>query len=138
MKKYALRIVPIIALSTVFTTATATAQMPSNMSEQDMQKMMAAMQDAQACYEKIDKKALQALQQQAEALMTEVNSLCRAGKRAAAQERVISYARSVQKEPTLQQARRCLENMPESITSMIPAPEDYSEYIDEQDRHVCD
>lgn len=116
----------------------AWAQAPAGMSQADMQKMMGAMQEVQACYQNIDQKELQALQTRSEKFMTEVQQLCEAGKRADAQNKVLAYAKTMQGEPTLQKIRKCGEKLPDSIKSMVKAPEDYSEYVDNHQAHVCD
>lgn len=128
----------IVSAFAAIVASVVSAQPPGGMSEADMQKMMGAMQEMQACYQDIDQAEIQGLQQRSQQLMGEVQELCKAGKRDQAHNRVMAYAKTMQDEPTLKQMRKCMEKMPESLKSMVKAPEDYSEYVENRQTHVCD
>ena len=111
-----------------------------NMSEQDMQKMMASMQEMQACMQAIDQQALKQLEKDSEAIDAEIDQLCQAGKRDEAQDKALDYSRKMMQEPAVVQLRKCTENMQVAMQGMLPEQQPVFENLEEElkDKHICD
>ena len=116
----------------------ASAQMPASMNQQDMQAMMAAMQEMQSCFMKIDQNAVKALQQRSLEFSSELQSLCKNGERSQAQDKAMAYYKEMMADTTVKQVKACSEKIPASLKSMAKMPLDYSKYAEELNRHVCD
>lgn len=117
---------------------TAAAQSPMSMSEQDMQRMMAAMQEVQTCFQKIDQAEINALQQRAVKIHDEVQAMCTKGDRAGAEKRAMSYYREMMKNDTVKKVQACSEKLPEAVKSMAQGPTDYEQYAEQLNDHLCD
>lgn len=116
-------------------TATAHAQQPpAGMSQADMQRMMQGMQAMQQCMAKLDMARMERLGQEGEKVQAEVESLCKAGKRDAAQERAMEFGMRVAKDPDMQAMRECSKPM----QGMMPQPMPYTGVAEDENRHVCD
>ena len=127
-------------ISTVFISllmpAMVVAQSYQGMSEADMQNMMQQMQEAQACMQGIDQSRLEAFELQARKTESEIKSLCASGKRDAAQQEAMAFAREIKSDPDIQKMLGCGEKM----RGMMPA----MPYLDqvnasgESGGHLCD
>ena len=121
---------------------TSLAQNPMGMSQQDMQKMMQQMQEAQACMEKIDQSELKALEEKSKKFDAEMRSLCASGKRDAAQDKAMDYMREVVNSPVVQEAKRCGEKMKGMMQGMMQGMNQpgslMTEDKDYTNQHVCD
>lgn len=98
------------------------AQNPSGgmPSEADMMKMMQQAQKMQACMAGIDQAKLEALGQQAEAVGDEIDALCAQGKEQEALDTALTFARKMNADPTVKQARECSAGMTEMMAGLIP------------------
>lgn len=119
-------------------TSTTFAQPPMSMSEADMQKMMSTMEEVQTCFNRIDQKEVETLQQRAKQFKEKLQALCKTGKRQQAQASAKAYYQELMADNTLQQIKACSEKLPESIRSMGKAPIDYSKFDEKVNKHVCD
>lgn len=108
-------------------------QPPAGMSQADMQRMMQGMQAMQQCMAKVDMAAMERLGQEGEKVQAEVESLCKAGKRAAAQARAMEFGMRVVKDPNMQTMQECSKQM----QGMLP-PMPYTDIAENKNRHVCD
>ncbi len=106
--------------------ALAIAQNYQGMSEQDMQNMMQNMQGMQACMQGIDQSRMKSLEQRANTIQAEIESLCASGKRDAAQKKGMAFAQEMSSNPDVQAMRKCGENM----RGMMPA----MPYLDQAER----
>ena len=113
--------------------ATAHAQAPAGMSQADMQKMMQGMQAMQACMAKVDMDAMERLGQEGEKVQAEVESLCKAGKRDAAQQRAMDYGMRAMQDPNMKIMQQCGQQM----QGMMP-PMPYTNMDEQKNKHVCD
>jgi type II secretory pathway component PulJ len=127
---------PATAILALLLPVTASAQNYQGMSEQDMQNMMQQMQEMQTCMQDIDQSRLEAFEQRATRAEAEVKSLCASGKRDAAQQEAIAFAREVSSDPDIQKMRKCTENMQDMMPRM-PYMDQASE-PDTSANHVCD
>ncbi len=132
-----MKLKPVIATTLLFAT-TALAQPPTSMSEADMQKMMSAMQEVQACFNRIDQKEVDALQHRAEQFNEKVQTLCKSGKRQQAQASAKDYYQKLMADKTVKQIEACSKKLPEPLRSMGEAPVDYPSFDEEANKHVCD
>ena len=112
----------------------AFAQNYQNMNKGDMQKMMQQMQKVQQCMESIDQSQLNDLQQRAEQMKKEIDTLCAQGNRSKAQKTALSFSKEISKDPSMNQMRKCGELAQGAIPNM---PTMYDEK-DMASRHVCD
>ena len=117
---------------------TSFAQNPMGMSEADMQKMMQQLQEAQACMEKIDLSELHALEKKAKQFEAEMKSLCASGKRDAAQEKAMLYAKEIANSSVIQQTRKCSEKMQGAMQGMSQNMPYMGQDKDYSSQHVCD
>jgi hypothetical protein len=124
------------AILSLLVAASASARNYPGMSERDMQNMMQQMQGAQTCMEGIDQSRLQAFEQQARKVESEVKSLCANGKRDAAQTEAVAFAQKLAGDPDIQKIRQCSEMM----SGMMPAMPfmDQAGGPDASTAHVCD
>ncbi len=112
----------------------AVAQNFQDMSQEDMQKMMQQMQQAQACIQKVDQNELKALEQRSNQFQAEVKSLCADGKRNEAQQKALVFGREIVKDPTMQAVKKCSEVVTVGMPEMpYTDPEKYL-----AEHHVCD
>ncbi|MGD2055277.1 MAG: hypothetical protein PVJ15_00610 [Gammaproteobacteria bacterium] len=115
---------------------TASAQNYQGMSERDMQNMMQQMQAAQTCMQGIDQSRMKELGQRANEVEAEVKSLCASGKRDAAQQEAIAFARDVAGDPDMQKMKQCGEMM-RGMMPKLPYMNQSGE-PDTSAGHVCD
>jgi hypothetical protein len=108
------------------------------MNQQDMQNMMAQLQEVQTCMQTIDQNELNSLQEDSKKFEAEVKSLCTDGKRDEAQDRALAYSKVVLNSPAMATMRKCTEKMSGAMKQMMPdlSPEKIAK--DFSDRHVCD
>lgn len=123
----------LVFLVTLSVFATAHAQAPAGMSQADMQKMMQGMQAMQACMAKVDMDAMERLGQEGEKVQAEVESLCKAGKRDAAQQRAMDYGMRAMQDPNMKIMQQCGQQM----QGMMP-PMPYTNMDEQKNKHVCD
>lgn len=114
--------------------AVAFAQNYPGMNQGDMQKMMQQMQKVQQCMEGIDQSQLNDLQQRAEQMKKEIDTLCAQGNRSEAQKTALSFSKEIAKDPSMNQMRKCGELSQDAIPNM---PTMYDEK-DMANKHVCD
>lgn len=114
--------------------AVAFAQNYPGMNQGDMQKMMQQMQKVQQCMEGIDQSQLNDLQQRAEQMKKEIDTLCAQGNRSKAQKTALSFSKEIAKDPSMNQMRKCGELAQDAIPNM---PTMYDEK-DMANKHVCD
>jgi hypothetical protein len=119
----------------LFSPAIVTAQ---QMNQQDMQNMMAQLQEVQTCMQTIDQNELNSLQEDSKKFEAEVKGLCKDGKRDQAQDRALAYSKVVLNSPAMATMRECTEKMSGAMKQMMPdlSPEKIAK--DFSDRHVCD
>jgi len=110
------------------------AQNYPGMNQGDMQKMMQQMQKVQQCMEGIDQSQLNDLQQRAEQMKKEIDTLCAQGNRSKAQKTALSFSKEIAKDPSMNQMRKCGEMAQGAIPNM---PTMYDEK-DMANQHVCD
>lgn len=123
-----------LALLSFFATVANAQQPPAGMSQADMQRMMQGMQAMQQCMAKIDMDKMERLGQEGEKVQAEVESLCKAGKRDAAQARAMEFGMRVAKDPDMQTMRECSKPM----QGMLPQQMPYAGVAENENRHVCD
>ena len=115
---------------------TSIAQNYQGMSESDMQNMRQQMQEMQTCMQGIDQSRMKEFEQRAHKVEAEMKSLCASGKRDAAQQEAMAFAREVSSNPDIQKMRKCGEKM----KGMMPRMP-YMDQANEPDNsasHVCD
>lgn len=112
------------------------AQDYQGMSEEDMEKMMQAMQKMESCMENVDQSKLKILEQRSHEVETEIESLCADGKRDEAQNKALSFGREIAQDPTMKDMRKCGEAM-KGMMPKMPFT-DQNQDQDRSVRHVCD
>ena len=121
---------------------TAYAQPPyPQMNGQDMQKMMQAAQKMQQCMSQVNESELQALENEMTKMQTEIESLCKAGKRDEAQRLAMKMAMKSINDPTLKQMQECGKIMQGIMPMMAryPAIEAAKQSSKaEKSQHICD
>lgn len=115
-----------------------TLAMAQQMSEQDMQKMMAQIQEMTACMQNIDQNEIKALEQDSKQFESVVKGLCNEGKRDQAQQQAIEFSEKVMKAPALVTMRECTEKMNASMKGMMPNMDPEEIAKDYSNGHVCD
>ena len=104
--------------------------------QDDMGKMMQALQEMQQCMAKVDQEELSKVGQESEKMEANIRALCTQGKRDQAQSEAIKFGKKMMKNPTLIQMKVCAEKakgfVPEgTIDGMDGA-------FDTSGSHVCD
>ena len=125
--------IPLFLATLFLLTGTALAQAPAGMSQADMQKMMQGMQAMQSCMAKVDMEAMERLGQEGEKVQAEVESLCKGGKRDAAQQRAMDFGMRAMQDPNMKIMQQCGQQM----QGMMP-PMPYTNMEEQKNRHVCD
>lgn len=128
-----LRTIPLVSCAAVLSLAAMAAG--QGMDEADMERMMQRAGEMQACMEELDESALQAMQSEGEAKAAEVDALCAAGERDAAQDAAMAYAKELAQSPEVQQMRKCAAMMRDAMPAM---PEPFPTVGEMNERHVCD
>lgn len=111
------------------------AQNESDMDEAAMQRMMQQAQGMQTCMENIDQGEMEAFQQRAEQMNTEVKALCASGKREAAMARAMNFGKEAASSKVMQQMQKCGEGMRDMMPKIPGASRDKS---GAPARHICD
>lgn len=106
------------------------------MNEAQMQQMMQKMQGMQNCMANIDQAEMEAFQQRAEAMDTEVKALCAAGKRDAAMARAMAFGKEAAHSQLMQEMKNCSEGMQNMLPNLPKAAQPHDENT--TPRHVCD
>ncbi len=127
--------ITVIALSLLLP-AIAFAQEVPSMNQADIENMMNNLQGMETCMQSIDKNKLDELKSGAEQLKSEVDAMCRAGKRSQAQARAVSYGKKMANDPTMQAMMECVEPMKGMMKSVPMMP--FDEVMENSDAHVCD
>ena len=110
------------------------AQQPGLNPEQ-MQQLMQNAQQMQECMSRIDQNAMMAMSQRAQAMETQIKSLCQENKRDEALDTAIEFGRSIADDENVKIARECGE----MVQGMLPAMEFPTDKNDVQKgRHICD
>ncbi len=124
----------------LFLPTIAFAQDVQNMNQGDMQKMMEQAQKMQVCIQNIDQEKLLALEQRSEQFGTEIKALCDSGKRDKAQEKAMSFAKEMAKDPTVLQMGKCGEMMQGAMPDMMADMPfmDQEQDGEQSSMHVCD
>ncbi len=101
-----------------------------------MQEMQKAMMEMQTCMQKINKSDIEKLRTRGEAMRQEIKSLCKAGKRSAAQSKALAYSKEIMNSREMVQMQKCSEK----IHSMMPNSANIDKYDASKfkNRNVCD
>lgn len=120
----ALFLIPLMAL----------AQNGQPMDQQQMQQMMAQMEEMQKCMQQVDQARMEELGRRADEMDAKIKALCAEGKRDEAQEVAMTFGEEMMDDPDMTIMRKCAENAPAMMQGMPQAedPEELSK------RHVCD
>ena len=114
------------------------AALAQNMNQQDMQNMMAQMQEMAACMQTVDQNEVKALEKETNEFEAEMKGLCKAGKRDEAQEKAIEFSKKMLNSPALKTMRKCTEKMSASMKGKMPNMDPEEMAKDYSNRHVCD
>jgi len=124
----------LLAVLTLLVASTAIAQPPPGMSDGDMQGMQQQMQKMQECMKDADQTELQKVEKRSVAFRKEISALCSAGKRSAAQEKNMSFAKEIAEIPAMKIVQKCTMMMVSEMQNTTS-----SDSINEfDDIHVCD
>ncbi|MBF6649637.1 hypothetical protein [Methylobacter sp. BlB1] len=129
MNKKVLHCLILLALTPVV----AHAEYP-NMSQEQMQNMMAQAQKMQACFSQVDPAAMQKMAEQGQAFQAEISAMCKSGDRDGAQERAMAYAKEMMNDKAFQVMKKCGEEMAQTMPQMNMV----KDYSDAKQGHVCD
>lgn len=123
------------ALATIALNASALP--PGGMSDADMQKMMQGMNAMQDCMSKVDMAAMERLGEEGKKMEAEINALCKAGKRDAAQDKAMAFGMKIARDPDMQTMAECSKQMQGMMPPMAQSP--YADLAEDgANRHVCD
>jgi len=123
-----------ILLILIFMPFSISAQQPPSMgmgapemSQEEMQKMMAGMKKMGACIQKIDKKKLKIMEQRAQAFSKTIQSLCVQGKHAQTERESQKIGSKMVNDPIAKELKKCSDMMtgviPDSVVEDIHACE---------------
>ena len=120
----------------LFMTISVYAENNSGMDQQQMQAMMQKALEMQTCIQNVDESEMQAFQQRAKKMGAEVKALCAAGKRSEAQNKMMSFAKELNNDDTLQTLKKCGE----IIQGMMPELAGIAQTHESDDpkSHICD
>ncbi len=125
-----------LAILTVSSFA-ANAQNPAGLSQEEMQQMLQAAQAMQTCLQQIDPATMERLRSQSMQLSTDIKTLCTDGKRDAAQDKALAFAKQTAKDPAMQTLIECGRQMHGKYPQLQQLA--YADIERElADRHVCD
>lgn len=113
----------------------AGAQINGAMSEAQMQHMMQNMESMQSCMENIDQTAMQAFQDKAAAMETEVKALCASGKRDAAMARAAAFGKEAASNQAMREMQKCGEGMKQMMPRMAARAQQQGNGAP---GHICD
>ena len=108
------------------------------MSQEDMQKMMAEMQEMAACMQTIDQNEIKALEKESNEFEAKLKGLCKSGKREEAQKKAIEFGKKTMNAPAIVTMRKCTEKMTASMKGMMPNMDPDKIAKDYSNRNVCD
>ncbi len=108
------------------------------MNQQDMQNMMAQMQEMAVCMQAVDKNEMKGLEEDTKKFEAEMKGLCKDGKRDEAQKRAIEFSKKMMASPALTTMRKCTEKMSASMKGMMPNMDPEEMAKDYSNHHVCD
>lgn len=115
----------------------ASAQNYGAMDEATMQQMMQQAEKMQTCMASIDQAEMDAFQKSAEQMEADVEALCAAGKRDAANARAMKFGQEAASNKAMQQMRKCGEGM-QNMIPKIAATAAERDSGDAQPQHICD
>ncbi|MDX1764044.1 MAG: hypothetical protein R3231_06960 [bacterium] len=127
-----------IVLILLMQTAAGAQDHPPGMSEKDMQKMMQAMEQMQACMEKVDQEKLNVMEARSREVGAEIESMCASGKRDEAQKKALAFGREMAQDPTLKAMRECGEGAQGMMPRMPFSDYEHEHDEDRSSHHVCD
>ena len=116
--------------------ALAGAQNYQGMSEADMRNMMQQAEKMQACMAGIDQSELEKFELRAYQLQAKVEGLCASGKRDAAQQEGIAFAREMSSNESIKKMQTCskmMEGVMPGMPAMLQAPSSEGD-----NQHICD
>jgi len=105
----------------------------SNVEGMNMQQMMQQMKSMQTCLLQVDESELRQYEADIAKLESELQHLCKEGKRDLAQETAISFGKRAAQSNAIQTIHNCTKNMQKN--AFMPTLPDYS---DMKNQHVCD
>lgn len=108
----------------------------AGMTEEQMQQMMESAQKMQECMARIDQSAMDKLSVQSEKMQAEIEALCTAGKRDAAEDKAMKYGKEIAGSKVMQQMKKCGEMGQQMMQQMpmMPGAEGNASGMG----HVCD
>lgn len=124
---------PFLCLLSVVCFQAGAQQMPA-MDEEQMQKMMQGAMAMAECFGNLDEGRMKALAEESEAKEKEIRQLCKAGQRDEAQDVAVEYGKKYINSSEFQQLKKCADQS----QGMFPAISDMSEFVEFEDKHVCD
>ena len=105
--------------------------------DDQMQRLMEQVRQAQLCMEKIDRGALEAMAKKAEKMEAEIQNLCTAGKRAEAQQRGMKFGQEMAQSAVAKEMRRCSEMMQGAMSGIVPGA-GFPTRQELESQHICD
>ncbi|MCF7980588.1 MAG: hypothetical protein K9K86_01285 [Pseudomonadales bacterium] len=125
---------PMAAVLPILLTPCFTQAQPSGMTQEQMMQMMQQAQQMQACFAKVDQQALLALGQKAQAMESQIKSLCQANKPSEAQATAIKFGLEMSQDRNLKAAQECGE----MAQGMMPKLDYPTSEKDFEGHHICD
>lgn len=105
-----------------------------NLNSEELQTMMAKMEQVQLCMEQLDQASLKQIEGRTQQLLVEVKQLCTNGKPAQAKARAISFGKQLANDKQVIEMKRCAEIMTGMVpNSLLLALEDQL-----MNQHICD
>ena len=114
------------------------AALAQGMNQQDMENMMAQMQEMAACMQTVDQNEVKALEKETNEFEAQMKGLCKDGKRDEAQEKAIEFSKKMLSSPAIKTMRKCTEKMTASMKGAMPNMDPEEMAKDYSNRHVCD
>jgi hypothetical protein len=106
----------------------------NNIEQSDVNNWMGQAQQAQQCLAKIDQTAVQNLQAEGQGIADEIQKLCAAGDRAAAQAKAVAYGKKLAQDPNVLILKECAG----FVNIDIPQTTWADLESDATTNHVCD
>ena len=111
---------------------------PVNINEEERQQYTQALQQLRLCISRVDRAEISTLQEQANAVASNLRYLCFSGKRDDAEAMRRNFYKEMEAIDTLKQVKDCDDNIPERFEAYMSTPLDLSQFSDENDEHICD
>ena len=108
----------------------------AGMTEEQMQQMMENAQKMQECMANIDQSAMDKLTARSEKMQVEIEALCTAGKREAAQDKAMKYGKEMANSKVMREMKKCGE-MGQQMRQQMPMMPG-TEGDSSGSGHVCD